>query len=144
VVNAEGEPVEPGEEGIYLRPLRDYEVLFRNYHRDAAEWTAEMAAALSDKQYAEAAAADAQKELAFRKGQIDRREAELATISGQRDVVQSHQTALERKLAEVARAAGQYLANNRSLASQIAQVQIETQKRIDDRTRRIAEKPPAQ
>ena len=138
VVDAEGQPVGPGETGVYLRPLRDYEVLFRDYHRQAAEWGAEMAAALSDQQYAEAAREDAQRQLAFRQAQISQRENELATETRQRDIVQRHRQALERKLAEIARAAGQILADNRTLASQIAQIQLTAQRRIDERTRRMA------
>jgi len=138
VVNAEGEPVEPGEEGIYLRPLRDYEVIFRDFHRERTEWAQKMAAAMSDKQYAEEARDEALQGLEFRKRQSEALDNVRQRVARRRDLMQQHRQALERKLAELGRAAAELEANNRQLASQIAKVQLDAQRRIDAKTRRMA------
>lgn len=138
IVDEEGEEVADGEEGTYVRQLRDYGVLFANFHQEETVWQDQFASAERDKQYAEAAAADAQQQLDFRRGMEAALQRELARVTRERDAIIAHEKALDQKLAEVGRSAAELAANNRSIASQIVQVQMEAQRRIDERTQRVA------
>jgi hypothetical protein len=138
VVDENGEEVADGQEGTYVRDLRDYEILFKAFDLDETEWGDEYASAERDREYAEAAANDAKQQVGFRQSEIAELKQESAKFHRELDAVVAHQKAVERKLAEVERSAAELAANNRSIASQIAQVQLDAQRRIDERTRRMA------
>jgi len=140
VVDKEGNPVAAGETGIYKRPLRDYEVIFRGFDREDLEWKHAMTATLTDTEYARGAKEAAEQDVEFRRRQVEEHRSDLAKMSRRRDLIAKHRTALERKLAEISRAAQEIRTNNRQLASRIAQIQIEAQRRIDERTRRMAQR----
>jgi len=68
----------------------------------------------------------------------------LAEYQRELEAVVTHENAVKAKLAELGQSAGQLVANNRTIASQIAQVQMEAQRRIDERTRRVAQREAEQ
>lgn len=139
VVNEKGEDVPDGEEGIYARDLRDYGTLFKAFHRERTFWYDQHESAERDKQYAETAAAEAKKQVAFREEEVAKLRGDLAQLQRELDAVVAHRKAVEGKLAELGQSIAEVAANNRSIASQIAQVQLEAQRRIDERTRRVAQ-----
>ncbi len=139
IVDEKGEEVADGEEGTYVRDLRDYGTWFAAFHRERTFWYDQRDSAQGDKQYAEAAAADAKRQVDFRQREAAELRSELAEFRRELDAVVAHREALQRKVAEVGRSAAQMAANNRSLASQIVEVQLEAQRRIDERTRRVAQ-----
>jgi hypothetical protein len=138
IVDEKGEDVADGEEGVYVRELRDYGILFAAFHRERTLWYDERDSAESDKQYAEAAADDAKRQVEFREEEVAEMKRELAQFRREIDAVVAHRKAVEGKLAELGQSTAELAANNRSIASQIAQVQMEAQRRIDERTRRVA------
>ncbi len=144
VVNAEGEEVADGEEGMYVRNLRDYGTIFQKFHQDRAVWYDRHESAVLDKEYTEAAKADAAEQVKFRTAEVAKLKTELAEYQRELEAVVTHENAVKAKLAELGQSAGQLVANNRTIASQIAQVQMEAQRRIDERTRRVAQREAEQ
>ena len=138
IVDAEGEDVADGEEGTYVRDLRDYGTLFAAFHREGTLWYDQHAAALSDKEFAEASATQAKRQVEFRQEVVAKLQRDLAQLRREVDAVVGHEKALEQKVAELGRSIAELAANNRKLASEIVQVQLEAQRRIDERTRRVA------
>lgn len=139
IVNEKGEEVADGEEGVYVRNLRNYSTLFKAFHHERTLWYDQRDSAEGDKQYAEAAAADAERQVEFREEEVAGLKGDLAQLQRELEAVVGHRKAVEAKLAELGQSAAELVANNRSIASQIAQVQMEAQRRIDERTRRVAQ-----
>ncbi len=138
IVDEDGEDVAEGEEGTYVRDLRDYGTLFANFHRERALWQDQRVAAERDRDYAQAAVAEANRQVGFRRKEVAGLQSDVDRLTRERDAIIAHEKALGSKLAEVGRSSAELAANNRSLASQIVQVQMEAQRRIDERTRRVA------
>jgi len=97
-----------------------------------------------DKEYTEAAKADAAEQVKFRTAEVAKLKTELAEYQRELEAVVAHEKAVQGKLAELGQSAAQLVANNRSVASQIAQVQMEARRRIDERTRRVAQREAEQ
>ncbi len=140
VVNEKGDEVADGEEGIFVRDLRDYGIVFNVFHRDRTLWYDERDSADRDRQYTVDAAADAAKQVAFRTTEVADLKNELARFQRESAAVVAHEEVIKGKLAELGQSATELVANNRTIASQIAQVQMEAQRRIDERTRRVAQR----
>ncbi|MDZ7619879.1 MAG: hypothetical protein U1E05_23005 [Patescibacteria group bacterium] len=140
IVNEKRAEVADGEEGVYTRDLRDYRIAFNVFHRDRTLWHDRRESAELDKRYTEDAAADAAKQVAFRTSEVADLTAELGRFQRELAAVVAHEGAINGKLAELGRSATELVANNRAIASQIAQVQMEAQRRIDERTRRVAQR----
>lgn len=139
IVNEKGEDVADGEEGAYVRDLRDYGILFSVFHRERTLWYDQRDSAEADKKYAEAAVADAKRQVEFREVEVAGLRRDLAQIRHEMGAIVAHRKAIEGKLAELGQSSAELAANNRSIASQIAQVQMEAQRRIDERTQRVAQ-----
>lgn len=129
---------ESGEEPP-RRQLRDYDLLFGEYHRQRAKWSDRMAANRRDLQYLQAAIDDANKQEQFRKDEIDRLTKDLAEGTREQEAVAAHRAALEAKLAEVQKGISNLLSANEALAGEIAKIQLEATRRIDERTRSMAQ-----
>ncbi len=138
IVDEEGEDVADGEEGAYVRDLRDYGTLFAAYHRERTLWYDRQAAAESDKEFAEVSAAQAARQVEFRQAEGAKLQGDLEQLRREVGAVVGHEKALDKKLAELGQSIAELAANNRKLASEIVQVQLEAQQRIDERTRRVA------
>jgi len=135
---AEAEATDPDAQQP-RRQLRDYEVLFAEHHKRRSTWTDEMAAANRDLQYLQSALADAKQQEQFRRDEIDRLTQEKAEEARQGAAVAAHLQKLEAKLAEVLANVEELLASNQALAGEIARIQLEATRRIDQQTRRMAQ-----
>jgi len=124
-------------QGNYLRPLKDYEVLFREQHRQYSRLVDLIEAAKRDKQYVETALADARRQAEFRQKQIALVKAEKEKLLRQRDLVAEHQEAVKTKLDAIEATIQQLLKENRALAGEIARLQVQASREIDARTRRL-------
>ena len=123
----------------YVRRLRDYEVLFREYHRQRSITVDLVEATTRDKQYIEAALADAKEQEQFRQKEIAALKTDLAKISRERDAVAAHHKILKEKLAAVNASVELAMKTNSAMAGEIAKIQLEASRLIDARTNRMAQ-----
>ncbi len=122
----------------YLRMLRDYEVLFRQYHRQRSIMIDLIEATRRDGQYIAAALADAKEQVQFRQKEIALLKTDLAEISRERDAVAAHHKILKEKLATLNESVALAMKTNSAMAGEIAKIQLEASRIIDERTNRMA------
>lgn len=120
-----------------VRKLRDYEVLFGADHRQRSVWMDQMEAATRDLKALESALADARQQVQFRQEEIDQLKQESAAIARERDAWAAHRKALETTLAAVNKEIETMVQTNQALAGQIAWIQLEATRRIDEQTQRM-------
>lgn len=121
------------------RQLRDYEVLFGAQHMLRSMRTDEMAAATRDVSFLQSALADAKRQVQFRQDEIAQLKQDSTEEAKQRDEVAAHRQALETTLASVQSNITELLKSNQSLAGEIARIQMQATRQIDERTRRMAQ-----
>ena len=132
------EYLDDGKNG-YVRPLRDYQVLFsiQNLRRtllaDKVDFTTRDLKLVQD-----ALNQALQQEKAVERDVADAKE-EVQTLSRQRDVVAGYLKTLEQEYESVKAAVTRLIEENRAMAGQIAQQQLEAARRIDERTRAMAQ-----
>jgi preprotein translocase subunit YajC len=129
----------PAVDGKYVRPLRDYAYLFDAYHMKITELIDKEQAVKDDKQMVEGALDDARLQVQFYQKQGTVVKALLAEIARQRDAVAAHLDKLRKKFAEAKAAAAELIKNNKAMAGQIAKIQLDATRRIDERTRAMAQ-----
>jgi len=121
------------------RPLRDYALLFDVYHMKITELVDQEQSALRDRQMVEDTLTDAQRQVQFYQKQATIFQAILAKLVQQRDAVKAHLDKLREKLAEAKAAVEKFIENNKAMAGQIAKIQLDATRRIDQRTRAMAQ-----
>ena len=131
-------PIEQGS-GKYVRQLRDYDLLFGVYHGQRSMALDETQAATRDLQYLQNALADAKQQEQFRHDEIEGLKKELAECAAERDAVAAYRKALEDKLSAVKADVEEMIKTNQALAGEIARIQLEATRRIDEQTRRMAQ-----
>jgi preprotein translocase subunit YajC len=129
----------PAVDGKYVRQLRDYAYLFDTYRMKITELIDKEQAVKNDKQMVEDARDDARLQVQFYQKQGTVVRALLAEIVRQRDAVAAHLDKLRKKLAEAKAAAAELIKNNKAMAGQIAKIQLDATRRIDERTRAMAQ-----
>jgi hypothetical protein len=125
-------------------PAVDYHVLFTDFYRQRAELQDLTTVTTDDAQSVEASDAAArqyvdllQKDIASTKDELKAMQAEVA-------VVAKHFDALKAKLAEIEDAVKRTELANRAAASELARLQLEASRRIDERTSKVAQAARAQ
>lgn len=125
--------------GKYVRQLRDCAILFKDYYLQFSVLRDRIVAATQDKQYVDAALADARL-------QQQRRQAEKAGIQVDLDEVRRELAAvtglhgrLKQSVDGYRAAIDRIIAGNKATAGQIAKHQLDAARRIDERTRRMAQ-----
>ncbi|HUT10308.1 MAG TPA: hypothetical protein VMY42_07425 [Thermoguttaceae bacterium] len=130
---------EDGQPGTYLRPLRDYRLLFRDYYHkrtllaDEIETnTRKLAINRKTRQEAE--------ELrdAYTRDEATAKQ-ELAEVEKERDALAVHSEALQARVAQVTQNIDRLLNANQATAVRIATIQKDAAGRIDARTRGMAQ-----
>lgn len=119
-------------------PLTDYYVLFSDFYRQRASLNDLLQTTTSDVQAVEAADASARQQVDLLQKEIASTKEELKAMLAERDLVAKHRQALEAKLAEVKDAVQKTDQVNRAVAGEIARLQLEAKRRIDERTSKIA------
>lgn len=137
----DGQPTDPNnkESAKFERKLRDYQVLFTNYHHEVSMWREQMEALTRDAQYVEAALQAAQKEVEACQADVAELKTELAKMTRERDAVAAHLKAVESLLTAKKTSLKETLARNRELAGEIARIQWEATRRIDARAQKMAQ-----
>lgn len=130
---------QPGPDGKPVaRELRDYRVLLDTYYGHRAVLAEMLEAAKRDNQYLQAALADAKQQEQFRNQEIDSLKTLLAEETRQLEAVTGHLKAVQDKLAQLRTGVDQLIQTNRQTAAQVAQIQLEALRRVDDETNRMA------
>lgn len=133
-----GQPAAPDDppdrvaDGKYQRQLRDYALLFHDLHRQAWARRDEIAAATTDKEFADRARDDTQRQVQLRQAEIDDvLKPELKESLAERDTIQAHHLALDAELAAVQAEVAKALAANQKLAEEWTALQLEAAQRIN-------------
>jgi hypothetical protein len=136
---AEDDPAELKVNGKYERMLRDYPQLFNAYRMKITLLIDQQQAAMRDQRMVEDSLADAQRQVQFYQNQATIFKAVAAKFAQQRDAVQSYMDQLQEKLATLKKDVENLLENNKAMAGQIAKIQLEATRRIDQRTHAMAQ-----
>lgn len=135
----DGTPAEPNDppervvNGKYERVLNDYEVYFHWAHAQVASLNDQIAAATTDLALAEKLRDDAQQEVAGRQKTIDETlKPELTEVQGELTTISEHLAALQQKLAQVEAEIQATQAENKRLAAQWTNWQLEAAKRLNE------------
>jgi hypothetical protein len=133
------DPTERVVDGKFVRQLTDYNVVFtderdrRIFLDDAIEATKK------DSQLVEAALVQAREQEEAVKRDIRTAETDLAKMSRERDAVAKLNKDIQTGLDEMAKNITRFAQKNREIVGQIAKYQLEAAKRIDERTRGVAQ-----
>jgi len=127
----------------YVRMLRDYEVLFKAYHLQRSILVDLFEASKRDKQYVDNAYADALKHQQFREDEVRKLKIEVAKYRRQRDAVAALLAIIQPRAEKMKEVVDLLIAANRATAAKIAKIQLEAARRIDARTRSMAQSAAA-
>jgi hypothetical protein len=136
---AEGVPSGNTVDGKYARSLRDYGYLFDTYRMKITELVDRQESIKRDNQMVEETLADAKIQVQFWQKQGTVAKALVAEMVRQRDAVTAHLDKLQKKIAETKTAITELIKNNKAMAGQIAKIQLDATRRIDERTRAMAQ-----
>jgi hypothetical protein len=128
--------------GKYVRPLRDYVILFGWQREHCILLQDSIEAAKRDKQLIVDALALALKQEEDAKKENALAGTDLDEANRQKDVVASYCAALEARVKALREAVAQLIKTNQAMADQIASCQLEAARRIDERTRAMALSSP--
>ncbi len=123
----------------YVRQLRDYAQLLDNARRRDTILYDETEATTRDKALVEGSQADAQRQVQFSQNLITGLKAQLAKKIKEVDAVANLHKLLEEKLAAIIGMVNRRIEENKAMAGQIAQKQLEATRLIDIRTRAMAQ-----
>jgi hypothetical protein len=137
----DGKSLEPNnkESAKYERKLRDYLVLFQEYHHQYSLWIEAMEAVKKDQAFIKAAQDGAQEQVDLRVKEIAKLEAEKTDEVRKREAVAAHRRAVEAKLAEIEALNQQLEKSNQAMVAEIARIQWEATRLIDAQSRKMAQ-----
>ncbi len=133
-----GEPMEGDSADV------DYHVLFSEFYRQRALLDDLIAATTADTQAVENADTSARQGVELLQKDIAATKEEIKAMRAEHDLVAKHVADLEAKLAQLKDAAQKTELANRAAASELARLQLEAIRRIDERTSKIARAAAAQ
>jgi hypothetical protein len=136
---AKDEPPERIVDGKYMRQLRDYAYLFKTYRLDITELIDLEQADMRDLKLLEDTLADAKRQVQFYQGQVTVFQALAAKFQRQRDAVLNYLEKLKEKFAAAKEAVEKTIQKNKAMAGQIAKIQLDATRRIDQRVRAMAQ-----
>jgi hypothetical protein len=143
----DGQPADPQDpkervvDGKYVRQLRDYAQLLNHARQQNTILFDESEATTRDKALVEGSTADAQKHVQFAQNQITDLKSALGKKGKEVDAVANLRKLLEDKLASIEAKIKSLIEENKAMAGQIAQKQLEATRQIDARTRAMAQAP---
>jgi hypothetical protein len=128
-----------GVQGRYERQLRDYALLFDQYDKQRTVVEDMLVSAQNDLAEIKATLDDANRQVAFRQQEVTGLKADLAKYEAENEAVASLEGALSAKLQQLQGWVTRLMADNRGIAAQIAQIQLDAARRVDERTRAMAQ-----
>jgi hypothetical protein len=120
--------------GMFIRTLRDYEVLFDEEHRIRSQIEAQIRVAERDVQFLQESLADSRIQRQTRQKQIRDLEQELAKVTRERGAVQDHEAKLTGAIASMTRAIADLIARNEATIAQVGRIQADASRVINART----------
>ncbi len=124
---------------VYVRPLRDYRILFDADLQDRALMANRFADTTGDTKIVEDALAQAKKQVDGYTADIASAQKDLEKVTSERNLVANVSKAIEEQLTKVTQAISQLIKENQAMAGRIAQQQLDAARRIDERTRAMAQ-----
>ncbi len=140
LVDAEGKPL-PGAQGTFVRQLHDYGAIFRRRFAEKSLLADRFEWYQRDIAYLRQSVAEAKEQVAMREREVQSAKAELQAMTRERDAAQAQVVALQKRVDAVQGLLKQLLAANKQIVDQIAQVQFDAARRIDAKTRAMAQTP---
>lgn len=119
---------------IFIRSLRNYEVLFRNFFRDRTEMFDAMESGQSDESRMTSSIENVKKQEEHCNQTIKDLKNELSTVRREQDAAVAHRKIVEQKLAEAKQRVAERIRLNMATAQEIARLQREAAQRINQRT----------
>lgn len=135
---SENDPHENVVDGKYVRPLTDYGVVFNFEHERMTLLRDSMEILVRDKKLVDESLALARDQEEACKRDIALTTKELNEMSRHRDIVGAHHEKLQTKVAAMQEAVERFITWNKAMAGQIAKLQLEAARRINERTRAMA------
>lgn len=136
---AKDDPADRVVDGKYVRPIRDYQVLLGAQSLAYTLLTDRIIASMLDAKLVEDALAQAQQQEEAAKADVALSKEDLANSARQRDAVKGFLDTLDRELTAVKAAITELIKANTDMAGRIAKSQLEAARRIDQRTRAMAQ-----
>jgi hypothetical protein len=136
---AKDDPVDHVVAGKFVRPLLDYGVVLTDERNRRVLLLDLIKATKEDKQLVEEALTQGRDQEEACKREIASTEADLKKMNGERDAVAAIHEKLQKSLDNIQAWITQLAAKNRALAGQLAKYQLEAARRIDQRTRVVAQ-----
>jgi hypothetical protein len=133
------EPPAQVADGKYVRPLRDYQAFFTADRVERTLMYDALDAAARDEKLLKDALAQAKQQEETVKVEVAAAKEEVAKQSGQRDVVAKYHQEIERESAALRAEIARLTETNKAMAGRIAKMQLEAVRRIDERTRAMAQ-----
>ena len=127
------------EKGKYVRQLRDYEELFRQFDLRRTEGIDREKSLTRNNNYLAQAHDDAKRQHQYRQKERDWLVADRQRYFGERDTVRHHLEAVQGKWAAIRAAVAETIKTNQAMAGEIARIQQEATRLIDQQTRRMAQ-----
>ncbi len=142
---AKPQPSQPAKIGSpeWVARLVDFHVLLSELYRQRTELRTLIDATLADAQTVEAANKQALEQVALLNKEIAATGEEIKAMKAERDLVAKHLADVQAKLAELKDAVQKTDLANRAAAAELARLQLEAIRRIDERTSKIAQAPRA-
>ena len=126
-------------DGKYVRPLRDYLVLFSADHAEKTLLTDRIAATTYDNKLVDDALAIAKQQEEGVKTNVAAAKGDVEKRSHERDIVAAYRKIVEQELEAAKAAIADLVQANKAMAGHIATLQRESVRRIDERTRAMAQ-----
>ena len=136
---ASDDPKECVVNGKYQRRLRDYKEIFKTCHSERTLFVDLYEALTRDEQYLKDALADAQRQLQFAEQEVALTKTDWTVAKKEQKAVIDHQAILESRLAGLQQLVTQRIKENLTIAAEIAKIQLNAARRIDERTRTMAQ-----
>lgn len=133
------DPAERVVDGKYVRAIRDYEVLFGFTRMKYTLLVDQVEAATRDEKLVREAVELAKQEEAALMKDVELAKQDKAKFDRERDAVATYRTKIQQEVDAAKAAVTRLIESNKAKAGQIAKVQLEAARRIDQRTRAMAQ-----
>jgi len=135
---AADDPTDCKVDGKYRRHLRDYKQIFRNCETERILFDDMCEVVQKNLAYIQNARDDAKEQLKFAEQTEASLKADLAQSLKERMAVNGHLAVLQKRLEVLQGAVDQKIQDNLGLAAEIAKMQLEAARHVDERTHRMA------
>ena len=136
------EVVAENEQGKFVRQLRDYEELFRQYQLGRSAWIDKRATTLRNRDYIKGADTDLRLQVQHRQNDRDQLVADRQKSFSDRDLAADRLEEMKARLDSVRSDILETINKNQEFAGEIARIQREATRLIDERIRTMAQVGP--